>query len=52
MKKSYRILFVLLGSVLFILTLGHCFPVPVVTDVLPPTGSLLLHSRCTSFSLP
>jgi hypothetical protein len=50
MKKFYRILFILPGSVSFILTLGLWFPVPVVTDVLPPNGSLPLHIFLAAFT--
>lgn len=50
MKKFSRILFVLLGSLSFVVTIGLCFPLPVVTGILPPTGSFPLHTFLASFT--
>ena len=43
MNRFYRTLFVLLGSVSFILTLGFWLHMPLLTGMLPPTGSFPLH---------
>ena len=43
MKRFYRTLFVILGSVSFILTLGFWLHMPLLTGMLPPTGSFPLH---------
>lgn len=50
MKKFSRIIFVLLGSLSFMVTIGLCFPLPVVTGILPPTGSFPLHTFLASFT--
>ena len=50
MKKFSRIIFVLLGSASFIVTIGLCFPLPIVTGILPPTGSFPLHTFLASFT--
>lgn len=50
MKKFYRTIFILSGSLSFILTFGLCFPVPVVAGILPPTGSFPLHIFLASFT--
>jgi len=43
MKRFYRTTFVILGSVSFILTIGLCLQMPLVTGILPRTGSFPLH---------
>jgi hypothetical protein len=43
MKRFYRTIFVILGSLSFILTLGFCLQMPLVTGILPPTDSFPLH---------
>jgi len=43
MKRFYRAIFVILGSVSFILTAGLCLPMPLVAGILPPMGSFPLH---------
>lgn len=43
MNRFYRNTFVLLGCLSFILTVGLCLPIPLVTDILPQTGSFPIH---------
>ena len=50
MKRFYRTTFVILGSVSFILTVGLCLHMPLLTGILPPTGSFPLHIFLASIS--
>lgn len=50
MKRFYRTLFVILGSLSFILTLGLCLPMPLVTSILPATGAFPLHTFLASIT--
>lgn len=50
MKKFYRTLFVLLGSLTCIVTIGLCLPASVVSGILPPTGTFPLHIFLASFT--
>ena len=43
MKRFYRTILVILGSLSFIFTVGLCLPMPLMTGILPPTGSFPLH---------
>ena len=43
MKKLYRTTFIMLGIVSFILTVGFCLQIPLVSGILPPAGSFPLH---------
>jgi len=43
MKRFYRTTFVILGSVSLILTVVIWLQMPLVTDILPSTGSFPLH---------
>ena len=43
MKRFYRTTFVILGSVSLILTIGLCLQMPLVTGILPRTGSFPIH---------
>jgi hypothetical protein len=43
MNRFYRTTFVILGSVSFILTLGLCLHMPLLTGILPRTGSFPIH---------
>ena len=43
MKRFYRIALVILGIVSFILTVSICSQMPLVTGILPPTGTFPLH---------
>jgi uncharacterized membrane protein YidH (DUF202 family) len=50
MKRFYRTTFVILGSVSFILTVGFCLQMPLLTGILPPTGSFPIHIFLASFT--
>ena len=43
MKRLYRIIFVILGGLSFILTVGLCLQIPLLTGILPQTGSFPIH---------
>ena len=50
MRRFYRTLFVILGSLSFILTIGLCLPMTLVTGILPPAGSFPLHTFLASIT--
>jgi hypothetical protein len=43
MKRFYRTLFIILGGLSFILTFDFCLQMPLLTGILPPTGSFPIH---------
>ncbi len=43
MKRFYRTIFIILGSVSFILTVGFCLHMPLLTGILPPAGAFPIH---------
>jgi hypothetical protein len=43
MKRFYRTIFILLGSMSFILTVGFCLKMPPLTGILPTTSSFPIH---------
>ncbi len=50
MKRFYRTIFIILGSVSFILTVGFCLHMPPLTGILPPTGSFPIHMFLASIT--
>jgi hypothetical protein len=50
MKRFYRTTFIILGIVSFILTVSLFLHMPLVTDILPPTGKFPLHIFLASFT--
>ncbi|HEX6480943.1 MAG TPA: hypothetical protein VF043_19045 [Ktedonobacteraceae bacterium] len=50
MKRFYRATFIILGSVSFILTVGLCLQMPLVTGILPQTGSFPVHTFLASIT--
>jgi heme/copper-type cytochrome/quinol oxidase subunit 4 len=49
-KRFYRTAFILLGSVSFILTVGFCLHMPLLTSILPPAGSFPIHMFLASIT--
>jgi hypothetical protein len=50
MKRFYRTTSVLLGSVSFILTVGFCLQMPLLTGILPPVGSFPIDTFLASIT--
>ena len=50
MKRFYRTIFIILGSVSFILTVGFCLQMHLLTGILPTTGSFPIHMFLASIT--
>ena len=50
MKRFYRTTFVILGSASFILTVGFCLQMPLLTAILPPAGPFPIHMFLASIT--